>query len=457
MTATAAPAEGLARGWRRWLVQWLVLVVLAAGGVALAERLLDRPPRLADPAPLDPAALRPGYGPRNYAEAIAAANERVASWRARASREPTDWLFLEGLAEAFSARFRLSGDFADLAEADRLLGEAMARAPWPSGPVFARAAVSLSAHRLDAAQAALQRVGSWAVPPSVDERQTLVSIRCEIALQRGRLYDAEQLCASGEGSIIRLRQANIAAKAGAFAEAARIVEGVLRKPRLGRDVLAVLALQRASIALESGDWAESGRWARAADRIFPGYWLAEAYVAQQCALEGRSAEAAERFRRLAERTGNADVIDAYLQLLQRQGRKQEAAAWRARADRAWRERMRLLPEAGAAHYAVHLFAYGDPREALELAELEYRRRPTASAAVTLAAALTREGRVEAALAILRATEARGWNTAELKREQASLLRALGRDEGAARAWQAAVALNPRIGDPAQRLVLFYQH
>lgn len=450
-------AAGARASWPAVAWKWLVLIILAVAAVAIAERWLDHAADVPQAPPLAPESLRAGYGPRSYDEAVAAANGKVRHWRERTLREGGDWVLLEGLAEALATRFRLAGDYADLAEADRLLDRAMALAPAPSGPVLTRAAVSLSIHRLEAAEVALRRLDAWAVPPSAAEREVAQSLRCEIALQRGDLNGARNICAEGTGSASRLRLANIAAKSGQFAEAARIAEDVLRQPRHAPETLAVLALIRASIALESGDWETAGRWVRAADSWFPGYWLAEAYLAQQHALEGEPQEAARRFAALARRTGNPEVIDAYLRLLGPRADKAEVAQWAGRASRGWKDRAELLPEAAAAHYAAHLFAWGEPAQALALAAREYRHRPTASAASTYAAALTREGRLEEALAILRDTQARGWNTAELKLQQSSLLKALGRKAEAEKAWAEATALNPRVGDAAQRYLAFYQH
>lgn len=448
MTADPQAKRRSGFAWR-----WLALAALALLAVVVAEWGFDRNERH---AALDPAELRLGYGPRSFIQAVAEADLGVAGWRERLAHDPDDWLYMEGLARALLARHRLAASPDDLAEADRLLDRALAGVPWPAGPVLSRAAVSLAVHDLGGAEAALARFDASVVPPSEAEQLGARSIRCEIAFQRGQLAEAERLCSGGDDPGLRLRRANIAAKRGDMGEAAREVEALLRRPGLPPAALAQLALQRASIALAEGDWDASGRWARAADRIFPGYWLGEAFVAQQAALEGRNGEARRRFAALARRTGNPDVMDALAALAQADGDRAEAREWVAKAAAVWDWRMRLLPAAYATHFSEHTLAYGDPETALDLARSEFRRRPYSTPAVNYARALLRTGNAAEALAVLRETASRGWRIAAMKLEEANALRALRLQDQARFARQQAYLLNPNIEDPRQALVFFDQ-
>ena len=280
----------------------------------------------------------------------------------------------EGLARALVARFRLTANAEDLAAADHLLDQSIGHAPWPAGPVLSRASVALTVHDLDKSEAALRRFDASAVRPPAEDRIDARSIRCEIAFERGDPASARRLC--GEQDLgIQLRLANIQAKTGDAAGAAERIEALLRRPRQSPSTLAQLALQRASVALAQGDRRSSGRWARAAERMFPGWWLSQAYVAQQYALEGNFAEARRRYVEIAARTGDADVFDALALLTEATGQADEAHGWAARAEAAWRARNRLLPETYAAHYAEHSLLHGDPRAGLALARSDYQRRP----------------------------------------------------------------------------------
>lgn len=429
----------------------ILAVALAAGIGNLIQhgRLLPAPP-------LDPASLHPGWGPKNFAEAMEQSNRAISSAEWRVSRQPGDWLPLESLARARNARYRLTGNYDDLAEADRLVERAMHLAPWPAGPVLSRSSIALGVHKLDTAAKALQQLDASVVPPGDGDRMEALSIRCEITFQRGDIPGATRICASGNGLSISLRLANIAAKSGHLEEAARRIEQLLERPNQTPSTLAALAQQRASVALAAGDWTTSGKWVRLANQVFPGHWLGEAFLAQQLALEGKHSEAIRLYRELAIRTGNPDIMDALSRLLAAEGRTDEAREWIARSTSIWQHRMNLLPEATATHFAEHLLDWGDPMQALTLARGEYRRRPFSTPATNYVRALLHVGQPAAALRVSGETLARGWSTASLWFEHSRALGAMHRPSEAAFALYRARLLNPRIGDPAQAFVSFDQ-
>jgi hypothetical protein len=450
MTAAAPAARSDLRAWH-----WLAAAALAVGAVIAADYWRDSRDSAVEPrAPLDPAELRAGYGPATFAEALAYADSEVVGARASLESHPGEWLRLEQLARALFARHRLTGNAADLAEADRILDRAMELAPWPAGPILSRAAVSLAAHDLDSAERVLDRFDASAVPAPGAEQLDARSMRCEIAYQRGRLGEALELCGTSGELSLALRRANLAAKCGDPRAAARLIEDALRRPGHSPQTLANLALQRASVALAEGDWQASGRWARAAERAFPGYWLSEAYVAQQFALEGNRSEARRRYRALAARTGNPDVLDAFARLAAAEGKAEESRRWARQAGATWRARNRVLPLAYASHHSEHLLLHGDRREALELAAEDYRRRPHPATIVHYAYALWRNGESERALAVIRAGEANGFRTADMKLAEALALGSLGRASEAGEALAQARRLNPRIDSFRQQFVIF---
>ncbi|MEO6388982.1 MAG: hypothetical protein ABIT16_05870 [Croceibacterium sp.] len=453
MSASAVARKGVTRP-AYWLVAGaLVVTAVIAGDYLLGQ--LDRPTAPAIHAPLDPDALRAGLGPRTYADAMVAVERGLSNARYRLQRDPQDWLYTEGVARALLARYRLTARAEDLAESDRLLDRTMELAPWPAGPALLRASVSLGKHDLAGALNALVRFESTTVPGGADEIAEAQSIRCEVAFERGQLAQARELC-SGDDFGLRMRRANVLAKTGDTAQAAQIIEGLLREPELPPSTVAMLALQRASLAQATGDWPGSGRWVRAADRIFPGYWLSEAYVAQQYALEGDRDEARRRYALLAARTGDADVLDALAMLADSAGHKDEAADWAARAGAAWQARSALLPRAYASHQAEHLLLHGDPKAALALAEADYRRRPFPSAIVHYAFALWRNGDAARSLEVVQAGEAQGFLTADMKLAEAVAQGALGNSPEAGQALLAARRLNPHVDDAAQAFVSFQQ-
>jgi tetratricopeptide (TPR) repeat protein len=428
------------------------LAVLAA---IAAERFLQQRVVVAAPTPLDPATLRPGFGPATFAAALARVNNAVEGKRALTEANADDWLPAESYARALMARFRLTAEPDDFAEADRQLTRAINLAPWPAGPSMTRASVSLTMHDLPGAEAALARFDAQVIPGPGDEQMEARSLRCEIAFERGQLAKARQLCSTGGQPGLGLRQANIAAKTGDAATAARLIEGQLRKKSLPPSSVAMLALQRASLALVTGDWQASRRWAEAADRVFPGYWLSRAYLAQQEALEGRPEVARQRYLALAG-TGNPDVLDALARLALASGNRAEEAQWAQKAGAEWRRRAAMLPLAYAAHRSEHELFYGDPQLAVTLGAGDHARRPFPAAIVHYAQALVRTGQMAQALAVVRQGEQRGFLTAEMKWLEYEALVAMHRQVEADAALRAARSLNPHIDDPRRKFVAFEQ-
>lgn len=439
---------------RRWPWLLLVAVMLVGLGSVVVDRLRSRP---GPPDPL-PAEVKPWFGPKTHAEALAAADLAIAGGRERLGIAPHEWLRMEMLARALVTRYRLSGSYADLAEADALLDKAMASIPSPGGPSLSRAEVSVQVHRLEAAEAGLTRFAAQAAEPEAEEAAAVWNLRGDIAFQRGQMNAARTDYAKAQdldnNAAVALRQANLELHGGNAELARRRVNAVLRAPKLSRAVKAQVALQRAAIAYATGDWKAAGVWVRFADAFFPGHWLAQAHLAQQQALEGDVNGAIARYTAIAERTGLPEVMDALAHLLRLQGRGAESRRWADKAGPLWAERMRLLPEAAALHVAEHELALGDPARALVIAKADAARRPHGAALVLLARAQLLTGDAKAALATLDQAQATGWHTAQIWAERADVLDALGQEGEAEDAREEAIALNPRAADPAAQYIWF---
>ena len=119
---------------------------------------------------------------------------------------------------------------------------------------------------------------------------------------------------------------------------------MLARPRQSPRALAELALQRAQLAYAEGEWATASEWIIAANQLVPGYWLAEAYAAQNLALAGRREEAIRSLSAIAERSGSPEVMDALAHLLRLQGQRSNSLAWWRRADALWHARLERFPK-----------------------------------------------------------------------------------------------------------------
>ena len=448
--ATLSPLQRSAGLRWPWTVALAVMLVIA-GGVAW-DRWRD-----SSGATLDPAALQPWFGPRTFAEAAAQANQDVAGARESLAIAPDEWVRGEELALALIGRWRLRGDYADLAEAERLLAAGMAGTSGAAGPVLAEATLAVLVHRLDRAEAALARFAG-AVAPDSSEAADAAALAGDIALQRGRLAEAQakyamavRLHPPATGDV---RLALLPALRGEPDRAIGELEHIVAAPRQAPWTLASLMLRRANFDLQRGDWAGAGRWVGAAQRTFPGWWLADVYAAQQFALAGRTDEAIRAYTIVAERSSRPEVMDALAHLLRLQGRGPESRAWAARATARWAEIGALFPEAVAHHRAEHELTVGSAGRALHFAQADPQKRPQAPNLVLLARALLAAGRPREALAALDRADAQGWVSAGQLMARAEVAAALGDTEASDEARARALAINPRAADPRARLIWF---
>ncbi len=446
--------SGEKSGVGRWLVLLLmaILVVAAVGYGVQRWRDHQGPP---DPVPSE---IKPWFGPRTAAEAISGTDIQIDGARERIANGQKDWLHLEILGDTLVARYRLTGSYADLAEADKVLDEAIALAEFPAGPSLSRAALSNTLHKWPGVESALVRFDAQKAKPDVDELSTALALRGDMAMQRGDYTAAREAYAragqAANNAGLALRQSMLALRTGEIALARRRVNAVLRGKRLTRQAISGTALQRATVAYAEGDWATAGVWVAYADRVFPGHWLAEAFAAQQQAVEGHTDEAVRRYTALANRTQLPEVMDALAHILRLQGKGTESRMWADKAGALWAERMKLLPEAAIAHAVEHELAVGDPRRALVLAREDASRRPYGATLSLLARAQLLTGDPAGALASIEKAESGGWNSAMLSMQKAEALDALGQDGKAESVRKAALAINPKAADPTARFIWF---
>lgn len=451
----APPRHAPARRGLRWPLRLALAALLAILGGWLWDRWQPPPA----PAP-DPHHLHAAFGPADYPSALAAADLKVAGARRSLADGPGEWLRMEILARALASRYRLSGDPADVVEADALLDRAMAAAPVPSGPNLTRAGMALTLHQLGKAEAALTRFDAAAVPNTDENRADALGLRGDIAMQRGDLDGAAARYAEARALSdtpgLMLRAATLAARRGDFAAARRLADAALAVPGQQPATLSDLALGRASIAYATGDWPTADRWIAAAARVFPGRWLTRAWAAQSLALRGNPAGAARAYAAVAADGQHPEVMDALAHLLRLQGDRDGSRRWAARAEPIWAARVAALAPAFAAHAAEHDLAVGDPARARTLLRQDAALRPYGQVLVPLARAETLTGDPQAALAALEKAGKQGWRTALLHLEKAAAIEALGRGDEAETERRAALAVNPRATDPAA-LMLWFGH
>ncbi len=402
---------------------------------------------------------RLGIGPPNYVEALDRLDRAVAFGRERVRGGPNQWLLQESLAGPLIARFRLSGNYDDLAEADRALTEARADAPAPSGPIMTEAVFAMMVHRQDRALVALDRLSHAAVPTELDVLGEARAIEGDVAFYRGDMagarakYRASEKLDGGASAtyrwaVLAKAQGDFPGALGAFSKSAHSRRGVAPLQAAGA------ALQFGAVELARGDAGAAKRWFVAADRVFPGFWLIEAHLAQARAIDGDLPGAIDAMRGVAMRSGSAEAMDAVAMLLRAQGTRDESRLWAARADALWRKRLSQMPEAAYGHALEHELVFGTPERALDLATRNLSARPYGESRLLMASALLMNGRTGPALGQLALAERSGWRSAPMYALRAQALELSGRASDAEVARRQAQTLNPHVFEPATALVWF---
>ncbi len=400
-----------------------------------------------------------GFGPASYSDGMKRADDQLELGRERVRYAPDEWLRQESLARAWMARSRLSPDFDDLAEAGKVIDTAQALAPPNAGPSLTAAVLGMMSHRLGKSEAALAIADASVVPPDMAEQAELAGLHGDIAFYRGDFagartwYDRAELVEPGAG--VAYRRANLAKASGDFDDAIRRFQAADPAPRKATPFQhANTALQIGAVEQARGNYPAAAQWFAVADRQFPGFWLFQAHRAQSLAIAGDMAGGIAAMRKIAQRVPSAEVMDALAMLLRTDGQAVESRQWADRAGTLWAKRLKQVPEAAYGHALEHELVFGTPQRALQLARANLAARPFGESRLLMASALLMRGQTDPALHQLALAERSGWKSAPLFALRAQALELAGRGDEARSARDAAIALNPRMFDPATTLVWF---
>jgi tetratricopeptide (TPR) repeat protein len=402
----------------------------------------------------EPAALpgeAPSRPPSGWDAELARLDAEIAALEGPARERPDDWVRSEEVAGLFRSRARLTGDYDDLAEAERWLQSAFDHAPEGAGPWMSRARLHFTLHRLDLVEPDVEMAERRLLLDDVDHAGFTL-LRADVAYQQGRYDDArdgiagartlhDDLAADLSEAQLLWHTGDPDAALAWFDDAEGRYHGFSAEPR------AWLHLQRGLVELDRGRWDEAMAHYEAADAEMSGWWLVDEHRAEILALRGDTDEARALYVDIVERTGNPEFMDALAGIARDRGYEIEATAWIARARAAYDEQLARFPEAAAGHALQHHLDFGaDPTFTLELAEHNAAQRPNGEALTLLALAQLGAGAPEKARATIEGVLATPWRSAATHVAAATIYDTLGESELAEVQRAAAVAIDPHSLD-----------
>ncbi len=439
----------------------LAITILFAGlMVALMSFFLSRPD-VDQFNPLDED-LTLAFGPENFDAAVAKIDQRVDLNKERVARDGAQWSYQEGLALATLARAQLTAEFDDYLLAAQSIDRADGLSRDEAGPGLAIGVVNLSLHRNRKAAKGVEMATASVVTPDIADLSELEAMRGDLALYQGDYAAAwkhfSDAAAQQQEAVTLFRLANWHKYRGEFEQAIELyTKGAkIRKSRTPQR-LSVYLLQIGALELQRGNWDKARRYFERADAVFPGYWLAQAHVAQMNAAQGNLAAAEKAYLAIIERTNNPDVMAAVIALYRHQSRDREAAAWASRAGAIWDKRIRLLPGTYYDHAFDHAMDVGDTERALVLAQKNYSARSYGDAAIGLARALVANGESGVAIGLLEKQANAGWRSVELFAAMMSAYEAVGQTQDASDAKAKALAISSKAFDNTTGLLAFGNH
>ena len=441
----------------RWAIS-LGLPLLVVGAIAGTE-FVHQSENASAPVRLNIAFPDAGFGPADHEEARQRTERRLALARERVTLDSQSWLPRQVLSRALSRSYATHGDFAALVEAGRELAEGRRLAVAGSGPNLVTAEWAMSVHDLSLAERSLDAFDAQVVKLSRSEETAAMALRGDLAFYRGDMAAARAIYRHATklepGPGVLVRQATVAKAEGDFDQAVALLiqaasADTLRTPQ----GLANISIQIGAIEFARGRYADASEWYSRASTLFPNYWKTRLYQAEAALLSGRTQEAIALLEGVAEYNSAPEAMDALAMIYRHLGDRENSVRWSQRAKAEWSSRIDALPSAAIAHAAEHELAFGDARQALDMARRNVAARPYGEARVLLAKALNANGRYADARKELLAAEESGWKSAMLFVELARSEEAQGNADAAANARQRAIDLNPEIMSTKAALVWF---
>ncbi|HVT57810.1 MAG TPA: tetratricopeptide repeat protein [Thermoanaerobaculia bacterium] len=314
----------------------------------------------------------------------------------------------------------LTASFADFRSTETAIDKALELVGPSEDLILLRANLDFKLHRLARTKADLAMV------PDLAGSAGVKALRADLDLQEGRYEEARR----GYEKVVE--QGRTSSSLGAWDNLARLayletktgdVAGGLKLYREAQDEItakemrsyAWVELQDGLLDFDSGRYDKALAHYRRAARAYSGYWLIEEHMAEVLDLLGHTGEAIDLYRRVIERTQNPEYVGALAVIVDRRDHAAAEIMFQE-ADRLFRERYALYPEAAIGHFIRYMIARKDAGpELLEMAEKNYRLRPNADSKLLLARAYFKLHRTAEASALVDEILATPWRTPEIAR------------------------------------------
>ncbi|MFI9326548.1 tetratricopeptide repeat protein [Kitasatospora sp. NPDC052868] len=417
-------------GRARWARRARVGRALAAGGLVLAcaGGLLALGPRAAAPG-----------GPVRAAPPVSGAADRVEEARTAVERQPQDPSAWARLALARLDRSRLTLDAADLAAAEQALHRSLGLRPERNYDAVAGLGQLANARHEFGAAGDYGRQATAMAPDRPAGYAVLADAEIQLGDYPAATAAAQRLLDLAPTVAGYTRAAYDLETHGRAEEARLALERALESASTPAD-RAFCAHRLGDLAWESGRTDDAEQHYRRALAAAPGDQSAEAGLARVLAAQGRTAQAAQRYRSLTERAPTPQFLLEYAELLLADGQpaQQPLTALAAEA--------RLLAASGGPvdpQLGLYLADHGDPAAAVALLRGERAARHSVLVADALGWALHRAGRDEEAIGHLREAARTGWHSTAFDYHLGAVEHALGLPEAAGHLRQ-ALTRNPRF-------------
>jgi len=404
----------------------VALTLVVGGGIALGGGGADTPPP----------AGQPSAGPRGPAD------RSIEGLQAQLRRQPKDWVSWADLGLSYVDQARASLDPSRYPDAEQALRRSLSLQPRDNDRALGGLA-ALAAARHDFAGA--KRLASDALkvnPASPLALAVLVDAEIELGQLDAAATVAQRLDATSPGLAALTRLSYLAELGGDVGRATSLMEQARTQAATAADV-AFTNFHLGELAWDSGQPVVADRHYTAALAAVPDYPAALAGRAKAARAAGDLAGAERHYRRLVEFSPAPQWVTEYGELLDAQGRTEDAQAQYA----VGRAQSRIAAEAGVdtdLELALFDADHGDPAAALRAARDTWSRRQSLQAADAMAWALHVNGRDAEALTFADRALARGTRSALWHYHRGVIADALGQSERARADLTTALQLNPHF-------------